>query len=189
MGAALPGAEAPFVSDDPGRGGDPAARRRGKAPLGAAFEPALQLAYDQIARRARSEAEVRRRLIRAGSDLEVIDRVIARLMELRYLDDASFARARARGLASRGFGPRAVAFKLAGAGVGKEVAAGSIEEAYGDTEVSLARAALERRLRGRSFRSLEPKERDRLLRWLASRGFSARAIYGAGAIDPDPGAV
>jgi len=153
--------------------------RGAKAPLGAAYEPALQLAYDQIARRARSEVELRRRLQKAGSDPDVIERVIERLKELRYLDDAAFAASRTRGLAARGFGPRAVAARLYQAGVAPGLAADGIGETFGADEPRLAREALERRLRGRTFRELERRERERLLRWLAGRGFSASAIAAA----------
>lgn len=160
--------------------------RAPKAPLGAAYEPALQLAYDQVARRARSEAELRRRLQKAGSDHDVIERVIERLKELRYLDDASFAASRTRGLAARGFGPRAVAARLYQAGVDAGLAEQGIAETFAGDEPRLAREALERRLRGRTFGELERRERERLFRWLAGRGFSSSAIAAACAIDPDP---
>jgi len=161
-------------------------RRRRRPPLGASYDDALHRAYDQIARRARSEAEIRRKLTQDGAEEPVVDRVVARLHELRYLDDDAFARARARGLAARGFGPLAVASKLALAGVASHRAKVGIDEAF-ESERGLARQALERRLRGRAIGDLERKEKERLLRWLASRGFSSPAIRAAfeGSIDPD----
>lgn len=164
-------------------------KRRSREPLGSAYEPALALAYDQIARRARSEAEIRARLAKAGSEPAVVDRVIERLRELRYLDDEAFAKGRARGLAARGFGPRAVASRLYQAGVQAPLAQQGIDETFAGEEASLARRALERRLKGREWTALEPKERERLFRWLAGRGFSPQAIVRAcetPAIDPDP---
>jgi len=57
---------------------------------------AIQKAYDRAVRflspRPRSEAEVRRRLAKAGIDATVIDAVVARLTGQGYLDDAEFAR-------------------------------------------------------------------------------------------------
>lgn len=149
--------------------------KRKKAPLGDSYEEALQLAYDQIARRPRSEAEVRRRLARAGADEAVVERVLARLRELRYVDDDAFARQRARGLAARGFGPLAASSRLALAGVSQELARRGVDEAF-ESEAALARQALERRLKGRPPGELERKEKERLLRWLAGRGFSPSAI-------------
>ncbi len=43
--------------------------------------------------RPRSESEVRRKLTTMGYRPELVDRVLARLTELRYLDDEAFARA------------------------------------------------------------------------------------------------
>lgn len=160
-------------------GGAGPRRRRAKDPLGDALEPALELAYAQIASRPRSAAEIRRRLVRAGSTAPVIDRVIERLHELRYLDDAAFARSRAGSLARRGFGPQAIASKLAQAGVRGETARDGLREAVAGDEPALARDALEKRLRGRRFAELDPKERLKLQRWLAGRGFSSGAIRSA----------
>lgn len=152
-------------------------RPRGKRePLGDAYEPALELAYAYIAARGRSEAEVRRRLKRAGSNPGVIDRVVERLRELRYLDDAAFAGARAQSLLRRGFGPQAIASKLSQAGVRNELARERTREVLGDDEPRLAAQALEKRLKGRRFADLDPKEKARHQRWLAGRGFSLGAI-------------
>lgn len=160
--------------------------RKRRPPLGASYDDALHRAFDQIARRARSEAEVRRKLLQDGAVEPVVDRVVARLHELRYLDDEAFARARARSLAARGFGPLAAASKLALAGVAPHRAKAGVDEAF-ESERALARQALERRLKGRAAGDLERKEKERLLRWLASRGFSSPAIRAAfeGSIAPD----
>lgn len=168
-------------------------RRRRREPLGDRYEAALELAFSQLASRARSEAEIRRRLARAGASEPTVERVIVRLWELRYLDDEAFARARTRSLARRGYGPGAISRKLALAGVRPEIAREGVREEIGAEEGGLARAALERRLRGRPFATLDPKEQARLLRWLASRGFSPSAIRKAcgpaGSFDPDPADV
>ncbi|HWV38659.1 MAG TPA: regulatory protein RecX [Vulgatibacter sp.] len=163
---------------------------RRRPPLGTSYDDALRRAYEQLARRARSEAEIRRKLLQEGADEAVVDRVVARLQELRYLDDDAFARARARGLAARGFGPLAARSKLALAGVPPHRIEAGVAEAF-EREGALARQALARRLAGRPPGDLERKERERLLRWLAGRGFSPSAIRaafagdGRGATDPD----
>ncbi|CAN5648381.1 recombination regulator RecX [soil metagenome] len=49
-------------------------------------------AFDQLSRRPRSEWELREYLKRKEYDPEVIDKVLAYLLERQYIDDAEFAR-------------------------------------------------------------------------------------------------
>src|SRR5688500_7561394 len=62
---------------------------------------AMGRALNLLGYRARSEAEIRDRLKRYGYVGETIDAVVARLGELGYLDDAQFARMKAREKARR----------------------------------------------------------------------------------------
>ena len=55
------------------------------------FRSALDAAYRFLAHRPRSEAEVRTRLRRRKVEASLIDRVVARLKEQRFLDDVAFA--------------------------------------------------------------------------------------------------
>ena len=54
---------------------------------------ALETAVAMLARRPRSEREVRRRLATRKFDAALVDETVARLRELKLLDDAEFARA------------------------------------------------------------------------------------------------
>ncbi len=56
-----------------------------------AYTRARDLALAYVARRPRSTAEVRRYLRQKGFADEVVERVVARLQELAYLDDREFA--------------------------------------------------------------------------------------------------
>jgi regulatory protein len=144
-------------------------------PLGKRADAALALALDRLGRRAHSSTEIRRKLLARGAEPEVVAEVLEKLLAWGYLNDEAFAAQRAASLARRGFGSRAVAAKLSAAGVSASLVQGEARRSKAD-EVELARQALERRLRGARFQDLEPKARQRLLRWLASRGFSAEAI-------------
>ena len=53
----------------------------------------LESAARLLEARSRSEAEIRRRLTRAGYRAELVEEVIARLLVMGYLDDDAFARA------------------------------------------------------------------------------------------------
>lgn len=107
----------------------PPSRRaaRQPRPLDSARMEELALAY--VARFATSaaklEAYLRRKLRERGWEGEVSADpagLVAAFVARGYVDDETFARARARGLASRGYGPRRVAQALHAAGIAQEVA-------------------------------------------------------------------
>lgn len=130
----------------------------------------MAIALRFLASRSRSEAEVRRRLASRGVDAENIERVLARLRELGYVNDADFAaaviRARTKG---RARGRRLVAEELQAKGVREDVAEDALRQWYQD-EVVVARPVAERqagRLHGCGFGEF----RQRLGAFLVRRGF------------------
>jgi regulatory protein len=130
---------------------------------------AMGRALDLLGYRARSEAEVRERLGRYGYALQTIDAVVGRLGELGYLDDAEFARLKAREKARR-YGPRRVRVELRKSGVGEELAREVVAEEFaGRSEVGEARMAAARRYNGRGSGA----EARRVYGFLVRRGYSA----------------
>jgi regulatory protein len=83
--------------------------------------PALDAGLRLLAVRSHSRHELRRKLGRRGYTVEDVDRAVARLVELGYLDDASFAAGHVR-RRSASLGPLALAAELAARGVDREVA-------------------------------------------------------------------
>jgi regulatory protein len=139
------------------------ARVAGERPL------AMGRALDLLGYRARSEAEIRDRLGRYGYAPETIGAVVVRLEELGYLDDAEFARLKARQKARR-YGPRRVSLELRRSGVGEELAREVVEEEFaGRSEVGEARMAAARRYNGRG----SDAEARRVYGFLVRRGYSA----------------
>jgi len=148
----------------------------------AAAKPPLEVALQMLARRARSEAEIRRALARKGVAEADVEAVIARLKELRFLDDRAFAARCAETLLVEGhWGPAAIERRLAAAGVDEPVAREAVEAAReGESERALAVKALEKR-RPRVTERSAVAERIRAARWLVSHGFGeevARAVLG-----------
>jgi regulatory protein len=141
-----------------------------------AFDCALRV----LALREHSEAELRRKLTDKGYEAAEIDACVLRLKELRYLDDARFARVFASSWLrnGRGYGAR-LKMELARRGVAAETAAQALEELaeeYGEPEL-LAQ------LMERKFGSFDPqtateKERRRVIGYLQRKGFSLSAIFG-----------
>jgi regulatory protein len=88
---------------------------------------ALQAAVTMLARRPRSEREVRTRLKRRKLDPGVIDETVGRLRAARLLDDAEYARAFAESRARTSpRGRRLLERELRASGVGAEVAAEAV---------------------------------------------------------------
>ena len=127
---------------------------------------AVDVAARALARRDRSETDVRRILARKGvSDVET-EEALERLRGLGALDDARFAAGRATGLAERGYGDAAIAARLARDGVERELVDAAISALAPERD----RAASLVARRGVTLRTA---------RWLAGRGFSSDSIESA----------
>jgi regulatory protein len=124
---------------------------------------ALAAATRALARRDYSERSLRDRLARAGIDHGELDETLEELRRVGLLDDERFAGRRARALAERGKGDRAIRFDLRRQGVEAEL----VEGAMADLEPERDRAA-----RIVSRRGAGPKT----ARLLAGRGFDREAV-------------
>jgi len=155
-----------------------------------ALDRAKALCLRILSGHARTESQIRRRLAGAGLE-EAAGEAIAWLLRLGYLDDAAYARARARSLLSPGrLGPGAVERRLLAAGVAPPLARAAVTEALGEgadgrDELALCRALAERRAGGRRPPELEPRDRARLARFLLARGFSSEAVARVVGLDAD----
>jgi regulatory protein len=132
-----------------------------------------------LAARSRTEAELLRALSRAKVEPEDAKAAVARLRELRYMDDRQVAQTRAKSLIERGNAPRMAVQRLLEQGVSGEDARAAAEEARGGAgDDELAARALRRKLRGRA--PADEREKRRLLRALIAKGHrpgsAARAL-------------
>jgi regulatory protein len=142
------------------------------------YEMALRL----LEFRARSETELRRKLLQKGEGAEQVDEVIARLRDQRLLDDADFARQFARtkvlgGGASR----RRIVQELTRKGVARDVADEAIDGLQENEGIDPAAAI--HRVAEKKWKALasldEFKRRRRLYAFLARRGFNPDEIRSA----------
>jgi regulatory protein len=124
-----------------------------------------------LAHRARSVAEVERRLLTRGHAAAVVTATLALLGERRYLDDEALAARRAEELLlRRGCGPLKVRHELTLRGLADSVVERAIAAVLEDHRpTDLARHALRRHLRGRPLGSAA--DRARAHRFLAGRGY------------------
>ncbi|CAN5850959.1 RecX family transcriptional regulator [soil metagenome] len=110
------------------------------------FYRARTLAMSFVAFQARSCHEVRQRLRKADFQEEVIDQVVERLLENRYLDDAAYSLTYARDrFRVRDYGPRRIRSDLMRKGIDSQLIAAAIEE-LSDSEMdeTVERLAMKR---------------------------------------------
>jgi regulatory protein len=145
---------------------------------------ARAVALRYLAAAARTEAQVRARLARDGLEAEA-DETVRWLAGLGYLDDAAWARARARALLGPArAGPRLAERRLVQAGVDPERARASVADAIAEAtdargsegEAALCRALAVRRARTEDLDALDPRARARLARFLLGRGFAGSVV-------------
>jgi regulatory protein len=139
-------------------------------------EVVLEAAARFLEVRARSVAEVRRRLISAGYRMELVEGAISRLAELGILDDEAFARAWVESRdRARPRGERAIREELRQKGVDRSIVDATLEERRDESDGAHEVAAAERLL-ARNQRSLQriadPRQRrQRAYALLARNGF------------------
>ena len=129
---------------------------------------ALETAAAMLARRPHSEREVRRRLAQRQFEPPLMDETIARLRELKLLDDAEFARAWTESRdRSSPRGRRLIVQELRAAGVAPTTAADAASEVSEEDAAYRVAAKKARALASCDYRTF----RDRLGSHLQRRGF------------------
>ncbi len=140
-----------------------------------AYTTALAL----LSRRELSAAQLRTRLARRKFESDDIDATIGRLLKDGTLDDrrVAVAAARLEG-AIRHRGRRRVLQRVQQLGISASLAKVAVDEVFGDLdEAALLDRAIEKRLRGASARTLDPKAMARVVRSLVGQGFEPGKIY------------
>ncbi|HET9453739.1 MAG TPA: regulatory protein RecX [Gemmatimonadaceae bacterium] len=129
--------------------------------------------------KARSVAELRRKLLQKGGSAEEVDEVIQRLLDQKLLDDAGYARQFARGkLASAGASRHRIAQELSRKGIRRDAANEAIETLTEEEGIDpMAAASRVARKKWKALQSLDEVTRKRrLYAFLARRGFNPDEI-------------
>ncbi|MEA2181290.1 MAG: regulatory protein [Solirubrobacteraceae bacterium] len=143
----------------------------------AALEQALEIGYRHLAKRDRTEAELRRHL--AGREVReaTIDAAVQELVRQGSLDDARYARVFAEDRRSLdGWGPQRIERKLLAAGVDGDLVAIALGARDRADELDAAVVLLRRR-----YRELPAadRERERALGLLVRKGYDLELAYDA----------
>lgn len=144
------------------------------------YKKLTDYSLNALGRRALTETEIRKKLIIRSKKLkggeEEIPRVIERLNELKLIDDATYVRNFIRThSALNPSGKFAIMRKLRLKGVDKDLFEEIWEEVEPDEE-GLMEAAVETFVRKKGVVDSR-KQQEKLVRFLASRGFRGDAIY------------
>lgn len=144
-----------------------------------AYEKGLQQAYRMLALRARSERELRAKLKEKKLDGRVIDRIVARLYELNYLDDEAFARQWTRHLAvDKLSGNRRIQISLQEKGVDRAACEQVLAEIRQDIpEREAIRQVIRKKLKGGKIHRQDGRGKRSLAQYLLGRGFAPELIY------------
>lgn len=126
-----------------------------------------------LALRPRTVTEMRTRLSEGGFDPETVEGAIARLVELRLLDDLAYAEQYVEERARKGLGPHALRAELETKGVDAETA-GAAVAGVEDDETRIATEVAVKALKRLADRPLE-QQAARLRQALARKGFSEEA--------------
>lgn len=134
------------------------------------YEHAKERAFTLLAYRPRSRAELLKRLRDDGYPAAVSAAAVDRIAELGYVDDRAYAESLVRSKRASGWGERKIRRTLASKGIDADV----VEDVFASMDDDEFERA-SRLVSGRPCTS--PKDRDRLVRRLVSRGFSPTVAF------------
>lgn len=151
-------------------------------PLSSEELRALALAY--VGRYATSTGKlasylarkVRERGWEGNMAADEIAAIVARMAELRYVDDQSFAEMKAASLARRGYGPRRVRQALAAAGIGDDMAATALAPVTDAAEALALDYARRKRIGPFSHQPGDPKHKARAFAMMLRAGHEYAAV-------------
>lgn len=146
------------------------------------LEHALGLAFQQLNRRDRTEAEIRSHLAAKGLAEEVIDSAVATLHEQGYVDDARFARLLTHDKRElEGWGNERIRRTLAARGIDRELIDDALREEPQSWEPQSGEIdrALELLRRRFPVPPDDPRERERALGVLLRKGYESELALDA----------
>ncbi len=136
---------------------------------------AAKKAMDLLLQQDRTEKELSERLYRAGFSEKAIASAIAYVRGFGYIDDLRYAENYLfyhKGQRSR----KELRYKLMNKGIPKEIIAQAFEGYDREDECEALRNQLRKRLKGRTVQELELKEKEKIIAYLARKGYGISEI-------------
>lgn len=142
------------------------------------YEKVYNRALNLLAARARSALKLREKLREKCDDEAVMDRVLARLKEQKFIDDTVYAQARARSSFAKGRSKLRASIDLSQKGIDRATAKEAVSQALdetGEPESAIAERAARKKLR--SLSSFDARaQKQKLYGFLARQGFSPDSV-------------
>lgn len=148
--------------------------------MSAPYEKALAYALSLLALRSRSSKEITEKLAGKKYEAAVVDAVLARLAELKYLDDDRFAQDYFQYQINRGKGVDAIRFDLSRKGIDPALTDRLVRAYRADPAVEVGQIKDIARRKLKRLQDVPPRDAARRLTgFLARRGFSLDGIRNA----------
>lgn len=143
----------------------------------AARRSAQSMALRLLSRRNHTCRELHRKLRQRGVDSDIADQVVAECKRCRYLDDEAFARSYRKHMVKKGYGARRIRLAMKQKGLRRR----HIDAAFSDPDMAwderaLAQSVLAQKAKTLSHLPSDRKKKEKLYRFLYSRGFSSSTI-------------
>ena len=138
-----------------------------------ALSLARELGLELLSRRMHSEAELREKLLRKGTDPAAVEEALIWLQDHLYLDDTRYASAIVRHYLKKGYGEQRIRSELYRRGIPRDYWDEALKELSGTEE------QIDRYLRSRLKDPTDREEVRKLSAALARRGFSWDEIRSA----------
>lgn len=138
------------------------------------YTKAKDKAYKFLGYKARSEKEVRDKLIKENYPQEIIDRIIELFKHYNYINDENYTKAYINNRIK--FKPRAkrmLKYELVQKGVDNDIIENIIDNSNID-ETDIAINLLQKKLKNK--KDIEPKEKQRIYNYMLRRGFDYETI-------------
>ncbi|MBT3864868.1 regulatory protein RecX [Candidatus Peregrinibacteria bacterium] len=152
-----------------------------KSPKDPPYEELMRKALTLLSRRRYTVLKLKKKLVEYSKEEHPaeIQRVLARLKELRYLDDTEYAKDYISSRVElRPRGKFLIKRELRNRGLHPDLAERVAEETYPEDEIEVAKRALQSKMKHLQ-KETPQKQREKAIRFLASRGFSIDTIYKA----------
>ncbi len=138
---------------------------------------AMNVAVRLLSRRNHTKHEIRQKLRQRGFDAEAIAKVISECERFNYVNDEQTAQYYLRELQTKGYGRSRIRFSMKKKGLNEELISRLIRDHHTDAEeMENARRSLEKKLRTLNREKDAGKRKEKVYRFLYSRGFSASVI-------------